>query len=279
MVQRLAQRCNVKKVAALNARVQSNRLFQARYLDATATTSAEAIVVAAFESYFDVVVPQLNLEKRIHLALLPVWRNHFDASIGAITLYWQKGVDTTTGEQHQWSLSDDEEFEMDDETWVGDAKKPIDPVKETAVGDLPKVNSASEDQPLAVAGQPDSTTPAIVPTSVATTAQTKRHRRASVLHARQKSTAFSTEEGYQTIKALDKIRVVIIIERAKTPPVIRVLASNPFAWNTHLLSEYRFQSNRGGDGYQNICINASQSVWAIRPLPSRTSARPRQSDQ
>lgn len=85
-----------------------------------------------------------------------------------------------------------------------------------------------------VVSQLDISPPKSVSTPVGSTPRVEKKtttsRRASIVRARlSDSTAFSTEQGYQTIRALDKIRVVLVSELQKTPPVIRVLAANPFS--------------------------------------------------
>ncbi|KAI7885645.1 RNB-domain-containing protein [Lichtheimia hyalospora FSU 10163] len=207
-VQKLAQHCNVKKDAALYAREQSSMLFMASYLskrgirpaDANHITVVrrEALVVAAFEQHFDVMIPELNLERRIHLANLPVWRSEFDHETRSLTMYWTKGVDTKTGKQRAWSMSDDEEDDMDEEALLEEMHN----------------------------GKPPSPPPSVQPEPTIST----QNKRASMVLARlSESTNYSTDLGTQTIKALDKIQVLITVEMVKTPPLIRVLGANPYA--------------------------------------------------
>ncbi|KAI8076809.1 uncharacterized protein BX664DRAFT_362733 [Halteromyces radiatus] len=207
-VQKLGQHCNVKKEAAIIAREQSGLLFMSLYLNERATTDEtnnikivyrEAQVIAVFDDYFDVMIPELNMERRIHLANLPVWRSEMDSSRRALTMFWKKGVDTSTGKQHRWSLSDDEYEDLLDEEW--------DDASDSAV-----VNKLSV-SPSLVEPEPS-----------------KSSKRQSIIQARlSNSTSFSAEQSSQTIQALDKIRVILTIEMVRTPPLIRVLAANPYA--------------------------------------------------
>jgi protein SSD1 len=75
----------------------------------------EAQVISVFDDYFDVMIPELNMERRIHLANLPVWRSELDTSRRALTMFWKKGMDTSTGKQSRWSLSDDEYEDLDED--------------------------------------------------------------------------------------------------------------------------------------------------------------------
>ncbi|KAI9492332.1 hypothetical protein BDB00DRAFT_883467 [Zychaea mexicana] len=215
-VQKLAQHCNVKKNAARVTREQTSLLFLSRYLCAKQQPPTDSIVVfrdatvvAVFDQYFDVLVPDLNIEKRVHLAHLPVWRSNFDEQLNALTLYWKKGVATPTG-HHQTYESEDED-ELDEEALIEEMKQEI-----TAA-------------------------PAVVPTSKLNKKDGEQKqqeqevrrpvgRRASVLRTRlSDSTGYSTEQSSQTLKALDRIKVAVIVETIKPPPVVRVLAANPFA--------------------------------------------------
>lgn len=271
-VQKLAQHCNVKKDAAIYARDQSSLMFlsihmhklalqqqeqQQQQIPQSVSTPSlifrEAIVVAVFDQFFDVIIPELNLEKRIHLACLPVWRSDYNEHNQSLTMFWRKGVDTSTGKKVDWSLSDeeDEEDEMDDEALLEEmnssslpASPKEDDIEEEEVEEY-KHALCSETESvvsrLAVKGEYSTasvgrqvtpnksiSTPAIMNRRPESTRSS--NRRASIVRARlSDSTAFSTEQGFQTLKALDKIRVVLIIELARTPPVIRILAANPFS--------------------------------------------------
>lgn len=270
-VQKLAQHCNVKKDAAIYARDQSSLMFlsihmhklslqqqqQQQQIPQSVSTNSlifrEAIVVAVFDQFFDVIIPELNLEKRIHLACLPVWRSDYNDHNQSLTMFWRKGVDTSTGKKVDWNLSDeeDEEDEMDDEALLeemnssslpsspqeeGAEEEEVEEYKNTVYSETESIVSR-----LAIKGEYSAasvgrqitpnksiSTPAIMNRRPESTRSS--NRRASIVRARlSDSTAFSTEQGFQTLKALDKIRVVLIIELTRTPPVIRILAANPFS--------------------------------------------------
>ncbi|KAI8064703.1 hypothetical protein BC940DRAFT_320901 [Gongronella butleri] len=267
-VQKLAQHCNVKKQAALNAREQSSMLFLGTYLDKVAKQNGKAVVyreatvVAVSDAYFDVWVADVNMEKRVHLANLPVWRSDYDDHKHTLTMYWRKGVESSTGKQRHWSLSDDDDDDNDDDAYLDedllleemkrvhasiDDEFHVEPFQFAAAdNNNTKKQPVAQKSPelpietgiasLAIASAPSSpspgpvehantNTPAPVPESTKSTT-----KRASLVRARlSDSTAYSTEQGYQTIKALDKIRVALIIDTVRTPPLIRILAVNPFA--------------------------------------------------
>jgi protein SSD1 len=278
-VQKLAQHCNVKKDAAIYAREQSSLMFltthmhklsqQQQQISSAVTTTIntngpsvifrEAIVVAVFDQFFDVVIPELNLEKRVHLACLPVWRSDYNENNQSLKMFWRKGVDTSTGKKSEWTLLD----EVDDDDGLEDIDEEAlleemnhsssSPSSLTAADDediLEEYKLASSNlenekivSQLAIKSQgvasngrrsgifPNKSvsTPALL-NSRHPDATRSSNRRASIVRARlSDSTAYSTEQGFQTIKALDKIRVVMIVELARTPPVVRILAANPFS--------------------------------------------------
>ncbi|KAI9276816.1 hypothetical protein BDA99DRAFT_567729 [Phascolomyces articulosus] len=216
-MQKLAQHCNVKKEAARVAREQTSLLFLSRYLCAkqqppvqSIVVFRDAIVVAVSDQYFDVLVPDLNIEKRIHLAHLPVWRSNFDEHINALSLYWKKGVATPTG-HHQTYESEDED-ELDEEALLEEMEEEI--------TDAPVMTKLNQDK------KPATTTTEKQQPIV----KRPMGRRASVLRSRlSDSTGYSMDQSSQTIKALDRIKVAVIVETIKPPPVVRVLAANPFA--------------------------------------------------
>ncbi|KAI9270490.1 hypothetical protein BDA99DRAFT_501927 [Phascolomyces articulosus] len=246
-VQKLAQHTNVKREAALYAREQSHLLFLAVYLSKRGVhkpdslngadlivVRKEAVVVAVSDHYFDVMVPGVNLERRIHLANLPVWRSNYDQHKRQLTMFWKKGVDTTTGKQRHWSLSDDEDDDFLDEEALLEEMRDSSPPS-TAV---PSATSTSNT--LTATSTTTNGINAVVSTqqqetndntqNVAITPSPSVSKRASMLHARlSDSTAYSADQASQTIQALDKIQILVSVEMVKTPPLIRILGVNPFA--------------------------------------------------
>jgi protein SSD1 len=148
-IQKLAQHSNVKKQASLVAREQGKLLSLALYLEKD--RHYEATLIAVMSDAVDISIPEFGIERRIHLANLPIWRHSFDRQKRALTMEWKEGVDST--------LSDD---------GLNLQKK------------------------------------------------------------KTLSTVFS-DKCCQTVRALDKIKVVIHVQMVKTPPLIRILAANPFA--------------------------------------------------
>lgn len=233
-IQKLAHHCNVKKEAARNARDQSSLLFLATHFCAkqqpfshNIAVFRDAIVVAVFDQFFDVMIPELNLEKRVHLAHLPVWRSEYDGTQRTLTMYWKKNVATSTGNgQQEWHFLDEEE-EVDEDALVAEMEEEEEEEKRSQLPVNGKVSSETE-KGRSIEQKTEDVAASSMPPSMPS--ERPAGRRASVLRARlSDSMAYSIEQGSQTIKALDRIKVVVIVDMIKPPPVVRILAANPFA--------------------------------------------------
>ncbi|KAI9347541.1 hypothetical protein BD770DRAFT_446516 [Pilaira anomala] len=240
-VQKLAQHCNVKKEASIAAREQSKLLSLALYLvhkqdnqqqqstqtvvtgtKVTTTVYAEARVIAIMEDSFDVSIPEFGIERRIHLANLPLWRHQYDTKLRLLTMFWKQGVIPSTGLQQQWSLSDDE---YEEEELLSTYPENSQSSSSTNSSNLSLENN-KQFEAIAIAAA----NAGIVPTSTASTSKKSAVKRASIISSRlSASTGYSSEQSSQTIQALDKIRVMLTIEMVRTPPLIRVFAANPYA--------------------------------------------------
>ncbi|KAL0079563.1 hypothetical protein F4703DRAFT_1932567 [Phycomyces blakesleeanus] len=97
LLQKIAQHCNVKAQAARNAHEQCQHLFLSKFLNASGQTSTphEALVVGVHDQAFDVVVPGMGLERRIHTINLPLNTYKHSLADGVLHLYWKPKVATT----------------------------------------------------------------------------------------------------------------------------------------------------------------------------------------
>lgn len=243
-VQKLAQHCNVKKEASLAAREQSKLLSLALYFvhkqdsqqpqvnhqavvtgtQVTTTVYGEARVIAVMEDYFDVSLPEFGMERRIHLANLPLWRHQYDPHDRALTMFWKQGVIPSTGLQQQWSLSDDE-YEEEELLSTYPEHSQSNTSSSTNSSNLSLENN-KQFEAIALAAAKAG----IVSTPSNGGSKKSATKRASIISSRlSASTGYSSEQSSQTIKALDKIRVMLTIEMVRTPPLIRVFAANPYA--------------------------------------------------
>ncbi|WFD28156.1 Translational repressor [Malassezia nana] len=91
-IAKLAQQCNVKLRAASRAESQSQHLYLCDLLARVSKEELvphEAVVIAVRETSFDVRVPSLAVEKRVHLDCLPIDEAPWDAASRTLTLRWR----------------------------------------------------------------------------------------------------------------------------------------------------------------------------------------------
>ncbi|KAJ2962612.1 hypothetical protein NQZ79_g2269 [Umbelopsis isabellina] len=251
-IQKTSQHCNVKKEAALNARYQSSMLFLALYFNDLAKKAnsnvvfADAIVVATFDGYFDVVLTQFGFEKRIHADNLPLNSHQFSSSTDNLTLFWQKGVSTTALNREFTYLEDDDvEIELDEDAIAEEMQKDVSSedgeVHTRDISDHKDSTNGTaevEVKALSINQQAEDTINAPENNVVAYKRLSKRNSGAIIpMSATNSSSGSQTPisvpsydglQCSQTLKPLDSIKVAIHVEMTQTPPLLRVLAANPF---------------------------------------------------
>ncbi|CEG80516.1 Putative SSD1 [Rhizopus microsporus] len=117
-------------------------------------------------------------------------------------------------QQQQWSLSDDEYEE--EELLTNYPEKS----QSTASVQTEAMNTKEFEE----------ITRAATNAGLVGTPKKSASKRASIISSRlSASTGYSSEQSSQTIKALDKIRVMLTIQMVRAPPSIRVFAANPYA--------------------------------------------------
>ncbi|KAF7725108.1 hypothetical protein EC973_000434 [Apophysomyces ossiformis] len=197
VIQKYAQHCNVKGQGAMNAREQTQHLFLSTFLAASgqATTTHEAIVVGVQAQAFDVVVPTVGLERRIHVINLPLNTSKYDSAAGLLHLHWKPGVATADAIVEQSFDTDTEDDDMGD----------LDCLSET-------VSQLSIQSPTA-----------------------KRRPRSMSLRVVEGENPWISQqectnpgECCQVIRPFDYVRVVVTADPIRNPPLIRILAANPF---------------------------------------------------
>lgn len=96
-----AEMCNTKKDSAHSAQEQSVHIEACRKMDKKrqelgGDLISEGIVLAVYESAFDVLIPEYGFEKRVHCDQLPLKKAEFDKNSRLLELYWEKGVPSST---------------------------------------------------------------------------------------------------------------------------------------------------------------------------------------
>ncbi|EKD17931.1 RNB domain-containing protein [Drepanopeziza brunnea f. sp. 'multigermtubi' MB_m1] len=89
--------CNTKKDSSKNAQEQSVHIESCRIMDrkreaAGGELISEGIVLAVYDSAFDVLIPEYGFEKRVHCDQLPLKKAEFRKNDRILELYWEKGV-------------------------------------------------------------------------------------------------------------------------------------------------------------------------------------------
>jgi len=89
--------CNTKKDSAQNAQEQSVHIESCRIMDRKRESVggeliSEGIVLAVYDSAFDILIPEYGFEKRVHCDQLPLKKAEFRKSERILELYWEKGV-------------------------------------------------------------------------------------------------------------------------------------------------------------------------------------------
>lgn len=211
IVQKTAHHCNVKARAAENANEQTQHMFLSYYLannsGATTNRIEDAIVVGVQDGAFDVIVPNLGLERRIHTINLPLKSNTFSPSENVLHLIWIKGEPTVDAGVETSATTDDEDDDEDDDVILVD------------------VDVADQVKKLSIQSSPSTREETIK----------KDRRRSTSIRAVQGEDAWVTQkectfpdECRQLIRPFDFVKVVITADPIRNPPLIRVLAANPF---------------------------------------------------
>lgn len=229
IVQKTAQQCNVKAKAAENANEQTQHMFSSYYLANNSGTSTnriqDAIVVGVQEGAFDVIVPGLGLERRIHTINLPLKSDTYSLSENVLHLIWVQGEATVdAGVETAISTDDDDDY---DDSIVDTYSVRDDLDSQEDDGVLVDIGDSNDEQVRRLSIKSSSTT--------ALDDLKKNRRRSTSIRAIQGEDAWITQkectfpnECRQLIRPFDFVKVVVTADPIRSPPLIRVLAANPF---------------------------------------------------
>ncbi|CAB4386260.1 RNB-domain-containing protein [Rhizophagus irregularis] len=266
-VQKTASHCNVKKEAAKNAQEQSSHLFLCVLLRNLTLQSGpvirEAIVIGVKDHAFDVLVPAFGIEKRVHLDQLPLEKFVFNDETGDLVLRWKPGVSSLEpipdydgfGEDDDVLLDVDEEALLaddhddyhylmdvtsrpsDEENRLFDANSDIgddDDIDDDIIGDE-SVEINQETTKTTVPSVSIHESPKVDYNSISETTFNQSPAKISPpvikineLPQLQIESDPDTPNS-QIIRELCHLQVVITADCKKSPPVIKVLAVNPYA--------------------------------------------------
>ncbi|CAG8519754.1 12223_t:CDS:2, partial [Racocetra persica] len=242
-VQKTANHCNVKKEAAKNAQEQSSHLFLCVLLHNLAVQSGpvirEAIVIGVKDHAFDVLVPVFGIEKRVHLDQLPLEKFIFNAETNELTLHWKQGVNVN--DDYHYELMDVSSLPIEDEHRLFDdansdiGEDDIDDDEIQVPGDE-EDDSNDDTEIVAVPLMSSSESPKMdIPSAEAPSLNQAASTKSSLPIVKITElpqlpiVSDPTVPNSQIIKELCRLQVVITADCKKSPPVIKVLAVNPYA--------------------------------------------------
>jgi len=214
-VSQVAQQCNTKKEAAKLAQEQSQHLYLcvliANLTQQYGPVRRNAKVIGVLDEAFDVLVPDFGIEKRVHIDQMPIENHVYDDHSNTLSLYWKKGVDVV-----QWLAEH-----------RGDAHLQL--IRQNAerhAKSLGATNPQAKDERELF--NDDDDTPVVAPKNFANYAQ---HSISAKKEAPKFEGVYINAHGHhiQTVKELQEVPVVITADMTISPPVIKVLAMNPFA--------------------------------------------------
>lgn len=96
----IADYCNFKKDCAAGAQEQAIHLLLSQTINDMSERAGQLLVMGTvlqvYESSFDVFIPELGVEKRVHGDQLPLVKAEFNKTDRRLELFWEKGVDSAT---------------------------------------------------------------------------------------------------------------------------------------------------------------------------------------
>ncbi|KAI9478845.1 MAG: hypothetical protein EXX96DRAFT_525684 [Benjaminiella poitrasii] len=230
VIQKISLHCNVKVRAVNNAREQTQHMFLAYYLanNTRNRTSriVDAIVVGVQEGAFDVIVPGLCLERRIHTINLPLRSSSYSPSENMLHLVWIQGkatVDATI----EATITLDVDVRFIDHSNTGEEDSPEEDDILIDIDDTTANLSPSQIKRLSNKSS--------ISASTSDEIKIKTHRRSTSIRAIKGEDAWLTQkectfpnECRQLIRPFDFVKVVVTADPIRSPPLVRVLAANPF---------------------------------------------------
>jgi len=263
-VQKTANHCNVKKDAARNATEQSNHLFLCVLFQSMAERTGpvirEAIVIGVKDHAFDVFIPAFGIEKRVHLDQLPLEKFVYKEETGELILQWKPGANSLEPIPDDGSHEEEEVLDVDEEALldnddyhyelmdvtslpIEDEHRLFDNASDVGEDETEDEGVPAEDNPTHSTDEGavvlESSTPPLTEIAtvetispVAVTNELPKRNVTSIPIVPQppKIThiADPAVPNSQMIRELYYVQVVMMTDRKKSPPVIKVLAVNPY---------------------------------------------------
>ncbi|KAM0790123.1 hypothetical protein ACM66B_005448 [Microbotryomycetes sp. NB124-2] len=216
-VSKVAQQCNVKKDAARTAQEQSAHLFLCVLISQLTTKYGPVVrpakVIGVLDQAFDVMVPEFGIEKRVHIDQMPTETTVHDEDANTLAIYWKKGVDVLSwlaqaqNDSHLQSICEQEvrrkKADRNGSTTTDTAS--VDTDAESALFDGDEDDEGSK----------------------RTSKQQERSNSSKPLVFER----LEQRDGHsiQHVKELQTVPVIITADMTKSPPILKVVAINPYA--------------------------------------------------
>ncbi|KAF9439277.1 hypothetical protein BGZ76_006006 [Entomortierella beljakovae] len=212
--QKTANHCNIKKDAAKLAQEQSSLIYLSVLLRNIAAVEGdivrEAIVVQVLDAAFDILIPEYGIEKRVYLDQLPLERFTWNGTTETLKLYW------TT---EPFKAEEEEETPNFDD-------------KSRRLSALAPHHDFSMDHP-------DDATNAYDDERGLFDDESDYEDEVDIAHAYTNGAPPGEEEDdlegdshalrLTRIKMFERIQVMIVANTKVSPPIIKVMALNPYA--------------------------------------------------
>ncbi|KAM0751412.1 RNB-domain-containing protein [Meredithblackwellia eburnea MCA 4105] len=215
-VAKVAQTCNTKKEAARLAQEQSTHLFLCVLINDLTQRYGPVIrpatVIGVLDEAFDVLVTEFGIEKRVHADNIPIENHVYDEHSNSLQLYWKKGVDTL-----RWlAESNKDEHLLRIRNRTEHHAKMMQTTSDAAQAESALFDDDDDEEPIPTSSAPSSSS---------------QHNKSKADKPLVFEEAEKTSNGHyvQTIRELQTTHVVITADMTKSPPVLKVLAVNPWA--------------------------------------------------
>ncbi|KAG0226883.1 hypothetical protein BGW41_004060 [Actinomortierella wolfii] len=226
--QKNANHCNIKKDAAKAAQEQSTHLYLSVLIKNLVTKHGslvkEALVVRVLDEAFDVLVPEYGLEKRIYLEHLPLDKFVWLENKGQLKLFWSrhatKPVDENNGQQQQQG-NNLQQIKEEDEAEFTPGIYGANDHPEDATNAYDDERNLFDDESDY---EDDSFGGSSAGRAVGTT---------ETIEDEDEDESNDASQRLTRIKVFGKLQVSLTAELEMSPPVIKVMAINPFAEPEH----------------------------------------------
>ncbi|GAA5922957.1 hypothetical protein JCM1841_004485 [Sporobolomyces salmonicolor] len=217
-VSKIAQVCNAKKEAARLAQEQSAHLYLCVLIsDLTkryGPVVRMATVIGVLDQAYDVLISEFGVEKRVRMNDIPTESFVYDEHTNSLTIYWKKGIDVLS-----WLVENNQDDHL---------QRLHSQVQHHAK--MMEAQSGKAQAEQALFDDDDDEDDGANGFAAAAAKDTEQHRK-SRERAPLKFEGLSTKDGHaaQTVQELHEVPVIISADMTKSPPVLKVVAVNPFA--------------------------------------------------